>query len=399
MEKNINKSLPTWQLLLYFCLIGYTFISTPNMGSIYVLLYARIVQAIELLFFGVLLIQNYRQGIRLHGFNIIILIWWLYYTILTYSQALSIVGLTPCFRCMNILIFLLLGNCYWKDNMHETIRYITIVFTCLIYLNAILIILYPEGLWIDEEWVGRGDPTRYLFGNYNQVGFVNLLGIMLHAIYTFTTKKGYINLLFLIIVSIATVAYLGSMTSTICLCILGFAILFKRMINKHIKLLLILFLIFYVCFFVFIVWHGNSIESISWATRFIENTLSKDTSFSNRTELWANAIYKIKQNPWLGYGVQSIEWNDEYLGGSGPHNLWLMLLLQGGIVLCITFLTIVIYTIRHALKSSTLPTTIGIVSLCISFIMSLFETYPIVPIFLLLFFVYHSSAMETNNKE
>ena len=396
MEKNINKSLPTWQLLLYFCLIGFTFIRTPNTGSMYILLYARIVQAFELLFFGILLIKNWRQGIRLHGINTIILIWWLYYTILTYSQALNIVGLTPCFRCMNILIFLLLGNCYWKDNMQDNIKYMTIVFSFLIYLNAVLLILFPEGLWTDEEWVGRGDSARYLFGNYNMIGFVCLLGIIVQALYTITTGKWRANLFFLILVSIASVLFVGSMTSTVSLIFLGLCILFKNAVTRHIKLLTIVFIVIYVLFFMIIVWNGSSIDEISLATQFIEGTLSKDTTFSNRTELWANAVYKIKQNPWIGFGVQNVEWNDEYLGGSGPHNFLLLLLLQGGRLLCFSFIAIVLYAIKHALQTPTKTTSIGMMGLGTLFIMSLFEAYNIIQVFLLVQLVYYSKFLDNH---
>ena len=92
----------------------------------------------------------------------------------------------------------------------------------------------------------------------------------------------------------------------------------------------------------------------------------------------------------IGWGVQNTEWNDTYLGGSGPHNLWLMLLLQGGYCLCISFVAIVIYVIKHALRETNKVTTISIIGLCICFTMSLFEVYNIVQIFLLIQLVYYS---------
>lgn len=395
MDKALNKSLPIWQLALYFFMIGFTFISVPKSGSTYVL-YARAVQAFELLFFIVLLVTNFKQGFRPNGFNILSNSWWLLYTAITYIFTLTIVGLTPMFKWMNVMIFLLLGTCYWKENMQDSMRFLTIVFSSLIYLNAILLILYPDGLWIDEEWVGRGNPARYLFGNYNMIGFVCLLGITVHALYTTTTGKWRANLFFLILVSIASVLFVGSMTSTVSLIFLGLCILFKNTITRHIKLLTIVFIVIYVLFFMIIVWYGSSIDEISLATQFIEGTLSKDTTFSNRTELWANAVYKIKQNPWIGFGVQNVEWNDKYVGGSGPHNLLLMLLLQGGRLLCFSFIAIVLYAIKHALQTPTKTTSIGIMGLCALFIMSLFETYNTIQVFLLVQLVYYSKFLDNH---
>lgn len=390
MDKALDKSLPIWQLALYFFMIGFTFISVPKSGSTYVL-YARAVQAFELLFFMVLVIQNFRQGFKLNQYNTLTNIWWLVYTLITYAFTLNIVGLTPMFRWMNVIIFLLLGNCYWRNNMLESAKYLAIVFSALIYINAILFILYPEGLWIDEEWVGRGDPTRYLFGNYNQTGFVCLLGIIAQSIYTFTVKKGYLNLCCLICVSIASVFFVGSMTSTVCLGGLAICIIFRRLMIQYAKLIVIVFLILYILFFIFIIWNGHSIDNIELVSRFIEQSLSKDTSFSNRTNIWENAVYKIKQSPLIGFGVQNVEWNDTYLGGSGPHNFWLMLLLHGGSLLCLLFISILLYTIKSVLQNTTVTTFISLMGLLMLLVMSLFEAYNLIQIFLLIQMIYYTA--------
>ena len=290
---------------------------------------------------------------------------------------------------MNIIIFLLLGSCYWQHNLQECLRYITISLSILRYLNVILLILFPDGLWIDPEWTGRGSSTRHLFGNYNQIGFVCLLGITAQALYTFSSHKGKFNLFLLTAASIFSVVFVGSMTSAVSLSLFAIFLLFHKII-KHPKRLLTCFLICYVTFFTLIVWHGYSIDEVSLATRFIEGTLSKDTSFSNRTIIWENAVELIKQSPWIGYGIQNVDWNDAYLGGSGSHNIWLMLLLQGGIIICFTFIGITFFSIKRALKTPSAITTLAVIALYILFIMSLFETYYIAQIFLLLQFIYYS---------
>jgi O-antigen ligase len=397
MDKALNESLPIWQLALYFFMIGFTFISVPKSGSTYVL-YARAVQAFELTLFIVLLVTNFKQGFRLNGFNILSNSWWLLYTAITYIFTLTIVGLTPMFKWMNVMIFLLLGTCYWKENMQESMRFLTIVFSSFIYLNAILLILFPEGLWIDEEWVGRGDPTRYLFGNYNQIGFVCLLGVITQSIYTLLSRKGYFNLVCLVIVSIASVLFVGSMTSTVGLITFAGCILMRNILSKYSKTLVAVFLILYLIFYLFIIWYGKSIESIDFATRFIENALSKDTTFSNRTDIWANAVYKIKQSPWIGFGIQNVEWNDTYLGGSGPHNFWLMLLLQGGYILCFLFIFVMLYVIRTALQNINTATYSSLMGLCMLLVMSHLEAYNLIQVFLVLQFVYYSASVKEEQR-
>jgi O-antigen ligase len=165
---------------------------------------------------------------------------------------------------------------------------------------------------------------------------------------------------------------------------------------KRPKIYITLFAIVYIAFFVTIVWLGNSIEEIGAMTRFVENVLSKDTTFTSRTDIWSNAVYKIQQSPWIGFGVQNVEWNMRYLDGSGPHNLWLMLLLQGGIILCGAFIYNVLFIIRNTFKDQTPSSILGAVSICVFFIMSLFEAYNLVQTFLLLQLIYYSPLLKAN---
>ena len=394
MDTEIKKPIPAWQSLLYFLMICLTFIVTKKSGLAYAA--TRGIQMIELMFLGVLLMTNLKQGFRLNRYNIIINAWWMVYTMLAYMDVTHMVGLTPVFKWFNIIIFLLLGSCYWQYNFQDSLKYISYAFSFLIYLNAILLVLYPNGLWVDTEWIGGGNATRYLFGNYNQIGFVCLLGITVQALYTFSTQKGKFNLFLLTIVSIGSVVFVGSMTSAVGLSLFAIYMMFNKIV-KHPRFFLGFFIVCYVTFFTFIVWHGNSIEEVSLATKFIEGTLSKDTSFSSRTDIWENAVEKIKESPWIGYGIQDVDWNMTHLAGSGPHNLWLMLLLQGGIILFIGFHIIVIYAIQKALQNSTTASITSIVALCIFFIMSLFETYPMLSIFVLLQVVCYSPFLKTTS--
>jgi O-antigen ligase len=389
IDNQAKRPLPSWQMLIYLIMIGFTFISMPKNEMTF--LVSRAIQAIELLFFAALIIQFSKHPQKPCSFNIWTNLWWLIYTLFTYFFATGM-GLTPMFKWMNVMIFLLLGSCYWRDNFQDSLRHIAKAFSILIYLNAILLILYPRGLWIDTEWVGRGDPTRYLFGNYNQIGFVCLLGITAHAMYTLATKEKMKKLIFLIIVSLWSVLTVGSMTSAVGLSILAMYVV----LHKHIKrpqLWLCIFLIFYIGFFITFIWLGNSIQEIHLITSFVEGTLSKDSSFSGRTDIWNNAVELIQQSPWIGYGVQNVEWNDQHLEGSGAHNMLLTLLLQGGLFLTSIFIFIVLLSVTRAYKARHKATTLGIVSLCILFLMSLFEAYYIQQVFLLLQFVFYSSLI------
>lgn len=390
MKQIYNISLSTiCQLLIYIIILWVNLISVPKTDM--VSLITRCLQIIEMTVFLILLISRIKSTISLHRYNLYVSLWWLLYIIITYLHPHTM-GLTPFFWWLHVGVLLLLGTYYWEDNFQTSMKWLTILLSGLIYLNTILLILYPEGLWIDENWVGRGSQIRYLFGNYNQTGIVCLLGITTHAIYTFHTKKGYINLYILIAVSLFSVLFVGSMTSTIGLLLLTGYILFHKLIKRPI-MILIIFCTIYIMAFIFIIWLGNSIENFSFFKDIIENTLNKDTTFSARTTIWGNSVKEIAHSPFWGYGIQNLEWNDEHLGGSGPHNLWLMLLLQGGIVLLIGFVSITIYAIKSALRVKTLPATTAVIALCVLFTMSFFETYNIVLIFLFTQMTYYTTTL------
>lgn len=395
MQNKLSIGTKIGQFAIYLLIIGVTLIAFPSNGMTYMLV--RCVQGLELLILGVLVFPKIQQVIKFDKFNLFVIGWWLCYIVNTFLHPTD-VGITPVFTFLNVLIFMLLGTSNWAQDMRTSLKGLIYIFSALVYINAVLLILYPEGLWIDPEWVGRGNPTRYLFGNQNQTGFVCFLAIATQCIYTFTYKKGRYNLILLIVISLASVLFLGSMTSAIGIFLITAYIVCHRFIQKP-KAWLIAFAVIYTIVFIFIIWHGNDIEHIKWATAFVEDTLSKDTTFSKRTVIWANAVDLIKESPLTGYGIQNADWNDDHLEGSGAHNLWVMLLMNGGFVFCLSFIFIIIYAVREALTVQSKITTAAVITLCILFVMAFFEAYSIIYFFLYLQIVYYSSSITKQIEE
>lgn len=395
MQNELSIRAKIGQFFIYLLIIGVTLIAFPTNGLTVMLV--RCVQALELLVLGILVLPKIQQVIKFDKFNLLVIGWWIFYVVNTFLHP-SDVGITPVFTLMNVMIFLLLGTKYWTQDMRSSLKGLVYIFSALVYINAVLLILYPEGLWEDPNWVDRGNPTRYLFGNQNQTGFVCFLAIATQCIYTFAYKKGYFNLILLTIISLVSVLFLGSMTSAIGIFLMMAYMLCNRLF-KYPKGWLIAFAVIYTLTFTFIVWYGNDIEQIKWATAFIEDTLSKDTTFSKRTVIWANAVDWIKESPLVGYGIQNAEWNDNHLEGSGAHNLLVMLLLNGGFVFCLSFLYIVIYAVREALTVHSKATTAAVMSLCVLLVMAFFETYSIIYFFLYLQIIYYSASIPKQIEE
>ncbi len=395
MQNELSIGAKIGQFFIYLLIIGVTLIAFPS-NDLTVML-VRCVQALELVILGILILPKIQQVIKFDKFNLMVIGWWICYVVNTFLHP-SDVGITPVFTLMNVMIFLLLGTKYWTQDIRSSLKGLIYIFSALVYINAVLLILYPEGLWEDPNWVDRCNPTRYLFGNQNQTGFVCFLAIATQCIYTFAYKKGYFNLILLTIISLVSVLFLGSMTSAIGIFLMMAYMLCNRLF-KYPKGWLIAFAVIYTLTFTFIVWYGNDIEQIKWATAFVEDTLSKDTTFSKRTVIWANAVDWIKESPLVGYGIQNAEWNDDHLEGSGAHNLLVMLLLNGGFVFCLSFIYIVIYAVREALTVHSKATTAAVMSLCVLLVMAFFETYSIIYFFLYLQIIYYSASIPKQIEE
>lgn len=400
LKDNKTKTFDTRQFGICALIIGVTLISFPTNELTYLIV--RFIQALELLIFAVLFIPRVQQVIKVDKFNLYVHLWWLFYISNTILHS-SGIGITPVFTWLNVAIFVLLGTTYWEKDIRSGLKILVIIFSFLIYLNAILLIFFPDGLWEDTEWIGRGSPVRYLFGNQNQTGLVSILAIATQCIYSFAYKKGRFNLFLLLVVSWLVAQFHSSMTPTIGIAMMTLYILLNKMF-KRTGVWFVVFSVIYFALFMLIVWYGSEIDGVKWATRFVEGTLNKDTTFSRRTIIWENAVKLIKREPLMGYGIRTVDWNDNHLEGSGAHNLWVMLLLNSGVVGCFSFIFIMIIAVRNALTVKSPATTTAVISLCVLFTMSFFEAYNVVYVFLFLMIVYYSAKIpiqleETQEKE
>lgn len=386
-RKLIVSNSSTGQFLMYVLLIGVTVIAYKKTDfSDFV---TRCIQGVQVLLFGYLLVSCARQGkLKLSRFDAMVHVWWMVWlgiTIYNNSEA----WLSTIRHWMTVSTFLLIGVKYWRDDIERSFRLLALVFSCLVYLNAFLLLLFPDGLWIDTAWIGDGDTARYLFGNYNAMGSVSLCALIVHGAYTFFSNKWRKNLYALAAVSLFTVIFVGSKTSLVGLGLMALYMLFHKSV-RHPFAIMGVFAFLYVAFIVLIVFMGGTIESYPFALWFVENVLGKDASFTARTIIWISTIGVVLLSPWIGYGCQPVEWNVLQIGASGPHNLWLELMMYGGIIAVSGFLVLIIQSMISIYRSNTTAATVVAVGLCVLMLMSLFETYSMILIFLVLQIAYYT---------
>ncbi|MGM9838200.1 MAG: O-antigen ligase family protein [Paludibacteraceae bacterium] len=383
--------LSIMETVMYVLMFCFLLIAVPQSNQWFI--FARLIQGIEVLYFVYLFVISIYKvaksgSLHINSLHLSIHIWWLFWIVWSFLTS-PVLRFTQIFYWVNLCIFLLIFNLYWQKDFKNNLHILAIVFSCLVYTNAILFVLYPEGLWIDEEWTGDGlgSNVRFLFGNYNQTGIVILLALFIQGAYVLSNNRGRWNMILLMFVGIGTVIAMGSMTSAIGISLFAIYYCFRNVVKRP-RGLVITFLIIYALCFIGVVWNGHSIEDISFLMNFIENTLHKNATFSNRTNLWAAAVELIKAKPIIGYGDMPIDWMLTNLGGSGPHNLWLMLLLHGGVVLCGLFVWIV-FRVFHTLFKCNQPIHyLAAVCICIMLLQSLFEVYTIVILFFILLVAY-----------
>ena len=326
-----------------------------------------------------------------------VLLWWIVLNAITLLRVPNL-QFTQVYYWLTVWNILLLAELYWHKDYVRHLNALSILLSFLVYLSTVLYILFPEGLWFDDEWIGAGDKARYLFGNYNQTGVISLIALMVSGAYTLQTGRGYMNMLMLSLVSIGTVIAMGSMTSTVGILIVV-AYFFLRKIIKHPFLWIGAFLFVYVAFFAVVVWSGNDIQNWPALAGFVENVLGKNSTFTMRIYLWLESVVMILESPWTGYGVQGVEWMVDNIGGSGPHNLWLMILLVGGVVLCGLFIGIIACIFVSAAKRNSSPSAFAVVCICVILLMSLFEAYHFICTFSMLIIAYYICVTKYDKKK
>lgn len=387
-QKNIRGILLTFGLTAVYAVLLCPFIiATPKSGLSYAI--ARTIQLLSILVWLMLHIKM-RHSFKRESWPFVcsIHLWWIVLIVLTFLYV-------PQKHFSLINFWLVTWNIILLTNLHKYFCYdrllsaLNILLSGLIYLSAILFILYPSGLWQENDWAGFGDNTRHLFGNYNQTGIVALMALLVSGNYTMQTGRGRTNMFLLTLTSIAMVIAMGSMTSTMGLIII-IAYFYLRRFIRHPFAWISVFVCLYITFFFLVVWNGISIDKWPAIAQFVENVLGKDLTFTARVYLWKDSVELIQAHPLTGYGVQGVEWMADHIHGSGPHNIWLMMLLEGGIILCSLFIIITTSVFAAAYKRHNSQSAYATICVCAMLLMSLFETYHFICLFTILIIAYYT---------
>ena len=276
---------------------------------------------------------------------------------------IAIVGLT------------LVLNYWFSKNTKNMLSVLLVIFELLIYVNFILIFLCPEGIYNI-----RPEATKFywLFGHQNQTILYVLNAIVISLLYYYIEEKksGLIRTSILIFVGTIMIVKVWSATAIVGLGIFWMiVILYKLQIHLGVKTGL---LASFIMFFSIVVFQKQSFFSI-----FIQNILHRSMTFSGRTKIWSLAMETIQEKPIWGYGYELASIAREHFGFSTPHNRYLYVLYQGGVVLFIVFILLYLIVSDSISKSKNSIAKAAIVGGIWSFMVQMqLESYPYLLFFL-----------------
>lgn len=318
-----------------------------------------------------------------------------YMLLITFSLLNSTDFKNAIYECVDVSLLLLLFN-YYHERTGMLIKSMAFMMSVWIFINLAFMLVMPT--WM---FAGKDDSlgTFLLGGNYNGMGPRFLCGIVLSML---CNKYGWLwrlNTILICIVSIISLALVGSMTSLssiilfLCICLIPSTQLKKWII--------VCFFAAIILFQMIVVFSGESLHNNEFAVWFIEDVLEKDMTFTNRTGMWDSAARVVEKSPIFGYGMVDKDWYFTNMStfAIGPHNFIYALLIYGGIILVLNYFAIFYVAIRRLLTYTERETILIFLAIATLHFMMLMEVYSTFFIFLLLTLAYHSGLREPKTEE
>lgn len=256
----------------------------------------------------------------------------------------------------------------------------------IIFLNFFQIVFFPTVMGLKN-----GEFLYLISSNYNQFGGTMLVGCLSGFVLANTKNRNGILYYLILLFSLLTVLYCGSVTASVGLLLLCLYYLVVRR-NKILSKFSVLFMFIVIMFIFsdFVLGASKMFGNISLLEKFFDLT-EKDPTFNGRTKVWEMSVYMFLNNCISGIGLYAGDEARFLLGASNSHNIFLDLLLVGGGLLFVS-ICILIYCLIRAMKRFLFDDYYYGMLFCfeIYILMMQFEVYLYCMIFLFLFLMYYS---------
>lgn len=260
---------------------------------------------------------------------------------------------------------MLLGcECMFEQiGIKRSIEVLLSVFEILLYANFIAMLVYPNGVLRyalvqgKEMWLpmarnasrpGGLGRVAWLLDQQGLLTIYVVPGTCLSLLWSSISQKKYLNLRTLLFIGVCCLqVFYYSRSGN---CILTYTIFFLVLIAvplwwkfglplPNIKWL---FLILLIMFFGAV--YFNLPERFEW---LIVDVLHRDLTLSGRLAVWMNAINAILEKPVLGWGYIDHSYATSlFVGASHPHNQFLYIAYQGGLLALALFIAFLFDSFR-----------------------------------------------------
>ncbi|MBM6820168.1 O-antigen ligase family protein [Clostridium saudiense] len=301
--------------------VGYVLLIIPFFLPAYFYLnqgFANVIKLYKYSMFMVLVILYLKRKIRISKPGKIILLYLFFILLLgIFNKYFSMDIVLSIFICLLFEYGLKEKNNYFLESLYNVLE-------VLIYANLLSVLIFPQGMY---KYAGYS--ANWLLGYKNPMIRVFLPACAIGLLISYKKYgKFTIRALCLVIVSIITVILVDSSTGIMGLIVFLCILLITKMkfFDKYITLFRAFIIYLIVNFFVIT---GIAEKYIGF---FIEGILHRSMTFTGRTTTWQNAIEIINKNIYIGIGDYPPEMMLSSIGGTHPHNYFLYILLQSGIV-------------------------------------------------------------------
>lgn len=377
MLKKIFHSLIFSVVIVHIAICSEFFSGTPLWGYLTYLL--------ELCFL-ILGIQCFLSDIKLNRLEKLSIFYFIFLFVLTIAYGNASTNLFPLIgRSLEIAILLMIVRLNEKD-LYFYLFIGSLVFSACVYANFHFLLLNPLGFPSSE-----GEVYYFLGTNYNQIGPKVMFAFLFSVLLTYRYKIAIINVIAVAVVGLTSLIMVNSMTSIVCMIILFFIYL-TSWIRRLKKIVLYSLLLFIVFFQIFIVFSGNALDTKD--SNLFLDSIGKEATFTGRTQLWAYSANYYWDSPILGHGYISAKdyYESGYFHGikKTSHNYIYNILHKGGIVLLFIIYQLIAISYKK-IKKKVYDNNVFMIVLTgiILMMMSLFEIYESMYVYLLLIFMYY----------
>lgn len=277
-------------------------------------------------------------------------IYMLYLIIISYINNTSGANIHLIISYCKIFFFMCVIDYMFRNKQGKVINIMFYILLLFVSLDFFSIILFPDGLYSTSlkwnDW-STSYEAQWIYGNKNNRIYWYIMLIMIAWERYIINKKSKLWPVIISVFTILAMILVKSSTATTVSIIVAIGIILSIYRKKDFKFNINTYVLLGICIVVTLLILAGS---ASFFKPIVEGLFHKDMTFTNRSQVWQQAILLIMQKPIWGWGISDSKTATKLLGSLtyvNTHNQTLNCLWQGGIVLLCIFLAIMFCTAKN----------------------------------------------------